>query len=197
VSTNQASQRDGISTTNSRSIANRICAQLSDIPVYQLCARYLESSALAKMSSCMLVRSCLPLTVSLTPLLATPLAFTTTLPVVASVGTALTIDVAPPTRNGRRYSSVECHRAAASRRSEVRLRVCHRRAHRDGHAASHSPAFLLLIVFPLFRLMLRLMFRLKDSWVGRPGFPVSAALAGLAGSRISAPKTGFCSFGML
>jgi hypothetical protein len=33
--------------------------------------------------------------VNLTPLLATPLAFTTTLPVVAPVGTAVTIDVAP------------------------------------------------------------------------------------------------------
>ena len=37
----------------------------------------------------------LQLTVNLTPLLATPLAFTTTLPVVAPVGTAVTIDVAP------------------------------------------------------------------------------------------------------
>jgi hypothetical protein len=51
-----------------------------------------------------------------------------------------------------------------------------------------SLLFLLSIVFPLFRQMFRLMFRLKGSWVSRSGFPVSAALAGLAGSRISAPQ---------
>jgi hypothetical protein len=43
--------------------------------------------------------------VKLTPLLATPLAFTTTFPVVAPLGTAATMLVKQPTRNSSRRSS--------------------------------------------------------------------------------------------
>ena len=49
-------------------------------------------------------------TVKVTPLLATPLAVTTTLPVVAPVGTIATIDVALQL-DRRRRRPVECHRA--------------------------------------------------------------------------------------